>query len=150
MSSFKEAFAAARKAGKKEFKWNGKSYHTKLKEEVTTRPQRRPAAPAVSARPKARTNDAGKPSVSETPTRGPDPKPDPQIVRGGSKPTSPKATPAAKPAKQSSTSTRSGPMNNPVSRGASGLGKRVGEFFNGRSKRKPVKLDPKANKHPYD
>lgn len=30
MASFKESFASARKAGKKEFKWNGKSYNTKL------------------------------------------------------------------------------------------------------------------------
>ena len=32
--TFKEAFAAARKAGKKTFRWNGKTYHTKTKEEV--------------------------------------------------------------------------------------------------------------------
>jgi hypothetical protein len=33
MSAFETAFAAARKAGKKEFKYNGKSYNTKLKSE---------------------------------------------------------------------------------------------------------------------
>ena len=33
--TFGEAFAAARKAGKKTFTWGGKSYHTKTKEEVT-------------------------------------------------------------------------------------------------------------------
>ena len=32
--TFGEAFAAARKAGKKTFTWGGKSYHTKTKEEV--------------------------------------------------------------------------------------------------------------------
>ena len=44
-SNFKESFAAARKAGKKEFMWNGKSYNTELKETV---------------RPKARGNATGK------------------------------------------------------------------------------------------
>jgi len=33
-SAFEKAFAAARKAGKKEFSYNGKKYNTKLKEEV--------------------------------------------------------------------------------------------------------------------
>jgi hypothetical protein len=33
LSSFEKAFAAARKAGKKTFSWNGKTYHTKLKGE---------------------------------------------------------------------------------------------------------------------
>ena len=33
MSDFSRAFAAARKAGKKTFKWNGKSYHTRTKED---------------------------------------------------------------------------------------------------------------------
>ncbi len=30
MAGFKDSFAAARKAGKKTFSWNGKSYNTKL------------------------------------------------------------------------------------------------------------------------
>lgn len=34
MASFSKAFAAARKAGKKTFSWNGKSYTTKTKEEA--------------------------------------------------------------------------------------------------------------------
>lgn len=34
MSKFGNAFAAARKAGKKSFKFNGKSYNTKTKEEA--------------------------------------------------------------------------------------------------------------------
>ena len=33
MSSFSEAFAKARKEGKKTFEWNGKSYSTQLKDE---------------------------------------------------------------------------------------------------------------------
>ena len=41
-SGFKDAFAAARKAGKKEFTWNGKSYNTELKE--TVRPKARAKA----------------------------------------------------------------------------------------------------------
>ncbi len=47
MASFKEAFAAARKAGKKEFTWKGKAYNTKTKEEGS-------AAPAKSKMPQAR------------------------------------------------------------------------------------------------
>jgi hypothetical protein len=44
--SFSEAFRAARKSGEKTFTWNGKSYTTKLKEEVAA-PKR--AAPARAA-----------------------------------------------------------------------------------------------------
>jgi hypothetical protein len=53
MASFKEAFAAARKklgAGKT-FEWNGKSYSTNLKEEVSKPAS---AAPTKSIRPKAK------------------------------------------------------------------------------------------------
>jgi hypothetical protein len=56
MASFKSAFAAARKGGKKEFKWNGKSYNTKLKSEGSK-------APATSSRPTARPTAAAKPVV---------------------------------------------------------------------------------------
>jgi hypothetical protein len=66
MTSFAQAFAKARKekgAGKT-FMWNGKSYSTNYKEEVSK-------APSNSPRPKAREN---KPSVSSVaPTRGPAP-----------------------------------------------------------------------------
>lgn len=51
MASFSKAFAAARKAGKKTFSWNGKSYTTKTKEES--------APPVPKDRPKGR----GKPPV---------------------------------------------------------------------------------------
>ena len=55
MATFKEAFAAARKSGKKEFSWQSKKYNTKLKEETSSapasskKPQTRPAAKAASA-----------------------------------------------------------------------------------------------------
>lgn len=42
MSNFKTAFAAARKAGKKTFDWNGKSYNTKLAKGATG-PKDRPS-----------------------------------------------------------------------------------------------------------
>lgn len=38
MVKFGDAFAAARKAGKKEFTWKGKKYHTKTKEEMAKAP----------------------------------------------------------------------------------------------------------------
>jgi hypothetical protein len=53
--SFKEAFRAARSAGKKEFTWNGSRYNTKIKEEVGT--------PGAS-RPRPR----NKPTKATTPT----------------------------------------------------------------------------------
>jgi hypothetical protein len=59
-SGFKESFAAARKAGKKEFMWNGKSYNTELKE--TARPKARGATSVDTGpkpRPKAVSADAG-------------------------------------------------------------------------------------------
>ena len=43
--SFKEAFRAARSAGKKEFTWNGSRYNTKIKEETGAdrpRPRNKP------------------------------------------------------------------------------------------------------------
>lgn len=48
MASFKEAFASARKSGKKNFTWNGKSYNTKVKDSVdlpktAPTPTKRPA-----------------------------------------------------------------------------------------------------------
>lgn len=63
MPSFKEAFASARKAGKKEFTWNGKRYHTRLKEET----KKSSSAPKTSPRPKARP----KASPSRADRRGP-------------------------------------------------------------------------------
>ncbi len=65
-------------------------------------------------------------------------------ARNSAKPAAPK--PSGRPPQNF----RSGPMNNPVSRGSSNLGRKIGEFFNGKPKRKPVKLDPKLNKHPLD
>lgn len=59
MSSFSKAFAAARKAGKKEFTWNGKRYNTKLKSETN-----RKSPPTPTPRPK--------PKKTPTPTPRPD------------------------------------------------------------------------------
>lgn len=60
MTPFEKAFAAARKAGKKTFTYNGSTYHTRLKGEGTS------SAPKTSARPKARKET---PSPRETPKR---------------------------------------------------------------------------------
>lgn len=59
-SAFKTAFAAARKAGKKEFTFEGKNYNTELKE--TARPKARGTSVSTGPRPKARpvSADAGK------------------------------------------------------------------------------------------
>jgi hypothetical protein len=65
MASFKEAFAAARKklgAGKT-FEWNGKSYSTNYKEEVSKPAS---AAPTKSIRPKAKPAAAPKPTTGLT------------------------------------------------------------------------------------
>jgi len=49
---FGEAFAEARKSGKKEFEWNGKMYHTRTKEEeAKSKPA--PKAEAPKPAPKA-------------------------------------------------------------------------------------------------
>jgi hypothetical protein len=59
MAGFKSAFAAARKAGKKEFTWNGKSYNTKLKGEGASKKSSLPAT--TNIKPKARpSQDEGK------------------------------------------------------------------------------------------
>lgn len=66
MASFKEAFSAARKklgAGKT-FEWNGKSYSTNLKEEVSKPAS---AAPTKSIRPKAKSAAAPKPTKTPAP-----------------------------------------------------------------------------------
>lgn len=46
MASFGEAFKSARSAGKKTFKWQGKTYHTKTKEEMEKK-----TAPAPQSKP---------------------------------------------------------------------------------------------------
>lgn len=56
-SAFGKAFASARKAGKKEFIFNGKKYHTKTKEEA--------AAPIPKDRPKAKS------TTPKSPAKGP-------------------------------------------------------------------------------
>ena len=47
---FGDAFASARKAGKKEFEWNGKMYHTRTKEEEAAKSK---PAPKAETAPKA-------------------------------------------------------------------------------------------------
>lgn len=86
MASFKESFAAARKAGKKEFTWNGKKYNTKLKGGSSTKKKAstgggkasKPAtkggrtassAPKSASRPKARSKTAPA-RTSAPPKRG--------------------------------------------------------------------------------
>lgn len=78
-SSFGSAFAAARKAGKKEFTWNGKKYHTKTKEEMGGK-----GAPATSSSPKGR--PSARPSAAS---------PGPALPPAGG--TRPRARPASGP-----------------------------------------------------
>ena len=58
MASFGDAFKAARSAGKTTFKWQGKSYHTKTKDEME---KNKKSVPVPAARP---TGDEGKRSSS--------------------------------------------------------------------------------------
>ena len=62
-NNFKSAFAAARKAGKKDFTWNGNRYNTELKE--TVRPKARGGA-AGSTGPKPRPAPEAPKSVRDT------------------------------------------------------------------------------------
>ncbi|QQM14024.1 hypothetical protein [Rhizobium phage vB_RleA_TRX32-1] len=55
MTSFGDAFKAARKAGKTTFKFGGKSYHTKTKDEMA---KTKKAVPTPSPRPEAMKTDA--------------------------------------------------------------------------------------------
>ena len=52
MTAFGDAFKAARKAGKKEFTFGGKSYHTKTKEDLATTPAKSKKVPVPTPRPK--------------------------------------------------------------------------------------------------
>lgn len=84
MSEFGDAFAAARKAGKKTFTFGGKLYTTKTKEETATkagptpsqRPKARPEAPAAagSQRPKARPTSANQSGSPDDRSSKPAPK----------------------------------------------------------------------------
>jgi len=60
MAGFKSAFAAARKAGKKAFEWNGKSYNTKLAEDKPApKPTARPMKEASASGAKADSSGTG-------------------------------------------------------------------------------------------
>lgn len=77
-TKFGSAFAAARKAGKKEFTWNGKRYHTRTKEEEAARtkktaapkpkvtPKRKPAPVVDKSRPAAKKTAAKRKPVDST------------------------------------------------------------------------------------
>lgn len=71
--TFKEAFRAARNAGKKTFTWNGKSYTTQTKEEAD-------AIRNAPARPRARPNDT---SPSSSPRPRANPRSTPKTASGG-------------------------------------------------------------------
>lgn len=78
MTNFEKAFAEARKAGKKEFTWNGKRFNTKLKEDV--------AKSNATVRPKAKPAGHGMPKVdSEVPKPAMQPKAKTTTVRVGVK-----------------------------------------------------------------
>ena len=91
-TSFKAAFAAARKAGKKTFDWNGKPYTTELKAD----------APVASKGPKARPKPAGEAAKPAAPkaSAGSGPKARPKAAKAAPAPAA--AKPAAKPAKKAS------------------------------------------------
>ena len=61
MAKFKEAFAAARKSGKKTFTWNGKKYNTKTKDDVKSATARAAskAKPQVSPKKRVKGNASG-------------------------------------------------------------------------------------------
>lgn len=77
MTKFGSAFSAARKAGKKTFEWNGKSYTTELKDSTapttSTGPKARPRV--TSTGPKARPKVVAKAAAGEamTPPRADSP-----------------------------------------------------------------------------
>lgn len=90
LSSFEKAFASARKAGKKTFTWNGKSYTTQTKEEAakakasakpTVKPQPRPERkPSVMSTSPEMPKTGGAPAplkVTQAPSGASKPKPRP-------------------------------------------------------------------------
>jgi hypothetical protein len=85
MASFKEAFAAARKAKKATFEWpigSGDKFTTQLDGEdagKTQRPKARPKA-AGAERPKARPGNKGPAVMSDAPAQGKAPKADAKVT----------------------------------------------------------------------
>jgi hypothetical protein len=75
MASFNSAFAAARKAGKKSFSWNGKSYNTKLAPSPAKGPAKNAKVPKPESADMARAERAAGAKNSAkrpvTPTGGP-------------------------------------------------------------------------------
>ena len=71
MSSFSDAFRAARKAGKQTFTWNGKSYNTKYKEEVENlKITPASASPGPKPKPSASSEATSPPSSSKGSSSG--------------------------------------------------------------------------------
>jgi hypothetical protein len=64
MATFKEAFREARKAGKKTFTWQGKSYTTELKEEVAARAPKTPVGAFRGQRSEGANEAPKKPSTA--------------------------------------------------------------------------------------
>lgn len=62
MMKFGEAFAAARKAGQKEFEWNGKKYHTRTKEEDEAKAKEKPKAKPADTLTEAKVTAKRKPT----------------------------------------------------------------------------------------
>lgn len=69
MASFGEAFKAARSAGKKTFRWQGKTYHTKTKDEME---KTKKSVPVPTPRPDPQTTSST--SKSSTPAKAPVPR----------------------------------------------------------------------------
>lgn len=101
-SKFGEAFASARKAGKKTFEFGGKSYTTETKEEkagaTAKKAVRSFSANAVPGRRQAKPKPSGGGSVA-TPSRGPskERRGAGAIGRGGKEPFLPRTTPPEDP-----------------------------------------------------
>ena len=64
MSNFKSAFASARKAGKKTFTWNGKSYTTDLRSDQA--PAKSPRPMPRGSKPSAMTSSPSSPAAPKT------------------------------------------------------------------------------------
>lgn len=69
--TFKSAFAAARKAGKKEFSWNGKRYSTKLREDKAPSKSPTPAKKKTASSPTPKKKPTNKTTSSPTPKKKP-------------------------------------------------------------------------------
>jgi hypothetical protein len=60
MTTFNKTFAAARRAGRKTFGWQGKTYTTELAKSSAPTPRSRPSAPTPRARPSSSGGSKGR------------------------------------------------------------------------------------------